>query len=229
MASSPTTSRQADGEKVETVTDFTFLGSKITAEGDCSHQIKRCLLLGRKAMTSLDSVLKSRHHFVNKVLYSQSYGFSSSHVWMCQTIKKAEHWDSFKLWCWRLFWESLGEQDQTSQPQRKSTLNIHWRHWCWSSNTLVTWCQELTHWKTLMLGKIEGRRGQQPLYTFDGTKLLLYMWYSIVDYIETVLIFEDIYWNIYDFNEKLSRLYFKIILWGGEEVEHKTNWLHLCW
>ena len=55
------------------------------------------------------------------------------------------------------------------------------------------------------------------------------MWYSIVDYIETVLIFEDIYWNIYDFNEKLSRLYFKIILWGGEEVEHKTNWLHLCW
>ena len=60
MASSPTTSRQTDGEKVETVTDFTFLGSKITAEGDCSHQIKRCLLLGRKAITSLDSVLKSR-------------------------------------------------------------------------------------------------------------------------------------------------------------------------
>ena len=82
MASGPIMSWQIDGEKMETVTDFIFLGSKITADGDCSHEIKRCLLLGRKAMTKLDSILKSRHHFDSKGLYSQSYGFSSSHVWM---------------------------------------------------------------------------------------------------------------------------------------------------
>ena len=81
---------------METVTDFIFLGSKITADGDCSHEIKRCLLLGRKAMTNLDSILKG--------LSSQSYGFSSSHVW-CEgwTIKKAERWriDAFELEFWR--------------------------------------------------------------------------------------------------------------------------------
>ena len=69
--------------KVEAVTDFIFLGSKITTDGDCSHEIKRHLLLGRKPMTNLDSILKSkRHQFANKSLYSQSYGFSSSHVRM---------------------------------------------------------------------------------------------------------------------------------------------------
>ena len=68
---------------MEAVTDFVFLGSKITADGDCSHEIKRCLLLGKKAMTSLDSVLKKqRHHFADKGLYNQSYGFSGSHVWI---------------------------------------------------------------------------------------------------------------------------------------------------
>ena len=68
---------------METVTDFLFLGSKITADGDCSHEIKRCLLLGRKAMTNLDSTLKNqRHYFANKGLSSQGYDFSSSHVWM---------------------------------------------------------------------------------------------------------------------------------------------------
>ena len=67
---------------METVTDFIFLDSKITADGDCSHEIKRCLLLGRKAMTNLDSILKSRQYFANKGPSSQSYGFSSSHVWM---------------------------------------------------------------------------------------------------------------------------------------------------
>ena len=82
MASSPITSWQIDGETMETVTDFIFLGSKITADGDCSHEIKRHLLLGRKAMTNLDSILKSRHYFTNKGLFSQGYGFSSSHVWM---------------------------------------------------------------------------------------------------------------------------------------------------
>ena len=82
MASSPITSWQIDGEIMETVTDFILLGSKITADGDCSHEIKRLLLLGRKAMTNLDSVLKSRHYFAYKDLYSQSYVFSSNHVWM---------------------------------------------------------------------------------------------------------------------------------------------------
>ena len=81
MASSPITSWQKGGETMETVRDFTFLGSKITADGDCSHEIKRCLLLGRKAMTNLDSILKSRD-ITNKSPFSQSYGFSRSHVWM---------------------------------------------------------------------------------------------------------------------------------------------------
>ena len=76
MAYSLITSWQIDGEKVETVADFIFLGSKITADGDCSHKFKRCLPLGRKTMTNLDSILKSRDHFANKGLYSQIYGFS---------------------------------------------------------------------------------------------------------------------------------------------------------
>ena len=81
MASGPITSWQID---METVADFIFLGSKITADGDCSHEIKRHLLLGRKVMTNLDSILKSRerHYFANKGVTSQSYGFSSSHVRM---------------------------------------------------------------------------------------------------------------------------------------------------
>ena len=83
MASSPITSWQIDEETVETVTEVIFLGSKITADGDCSHEIKRCLLLGRKVMTNIDSILKKqRHYFVNKGLSGQSYGFPSSHVWM---------------------------------------------------------------------------------------------------------------------------------------------------
>ena len=81
MASGPITSWQIDGETVETVTDCIFSGSKITADGDCSHDIKRCLLLGRKVLTNLNSILKSRHYFANKGPSSQGYGFSSSHVW----------------------------------------------------------------------------------------------------------------------------------------------------
>ena len=82
MASGPITSWEIDGETVETVSDFIFLSSKITADGDCSHEIKRRLLLGRKVMTNLDSILKSRHYFVKKGSSSQGYSFSSSHVWM---------------------------------------------------------------------------------------------------------------------------------------------------
>ena len=83
MASSPITSWEIDGGTVETVTDFILGGSKITADGDCSHEIKRRLLLGRKVMTNLDSIFKKqRHYFANKGPSSQGYGFSSSHVWM---------------------------------------------------------------------------------------------------------------------------------------------------
>ena len=81
MASSPITSWQIERKNVEAVTDFTVLDSKITMDSDCSHEIKRCLLLERKAITNLNSVKKQRDHFANKGLYSQSYGFFSSHVW----------------------------------------------------------------------------------------------------------------------------------------------------
>ena len=105
MASGSITSWQMDGETMETVTDFIFLGSKITADGDCSHEIKRCLLLGRKAMTNLDSILKSRDitlltkvHIVKTMVFPVvMYGCES---W---TIKKAEcrRINAFELWCWR--------------------------------------------------------------------------------------------------------------------------------
>ena len=82
MVSNPITSWQIDGETMEIVIDFILLGFKINADGDCSHEIKRRLLLGRKVMTNLDSILKKRHYFANKGPSSQSYDFSSSHVWM---------------------------------------------------------------------------------------------------------------------------------------------------
>ena len=88
MASNPITSWQIEGEKVEAVTGFIFLGSKITADSDCSHEIKRHLLLGKRAMTNLNSIKKQRHHFDDKGLCSQSYDFSSSHVWMSELDHK---------------------------------------------------------------------------------------------------------------------------------------------
>ena len=92
MASGPITSWQIDGETVETVTDLIFLGSKITEDSDCSLEIKRCLLPGRKTMTNLDSILKKqRHHLANKSRYSQSYGFSSSNAQMWELDHK-EGW-----------------------------------------------------------------------------------------------------------------------------------------
>ena len=82
MASGSIPSWQIDGEAMQTVADFIFWGSKITADGDCSHEIKRCLLLGKKAMTNLDSILNSRDITLPTEVHCQSYGFSSSHVWM---------------------------------------------------------------------------------------------------------------------------------------------------
>ena len=101
MASGPITSWQIDGETVETVADFIFLGSKITADGDGSHEIKRCLLFGRKVMTNLDSILKKqRHYFVNKGPSSQGYGFPLA-MYGCEgwTVKTSERWriDAFEL------------------------------------------------------------------------------------------------------------------------------------
>ena len=101
MASGPITSWQIDGEKLETVTDFIFLGSKITADGDCRHEIKRCLLLGKKCYDKpTQCIKKQRHYFADKGLYSQSYGFSSSHVWMWELDHK-ESWAP-KNWWFRL-------------------------------------------------------------------------------------------------------------------------------
>ena len=106
MASGPITSWQIDGETMETMTDFIFSGSKITADGDCSHEIKRCLLLGRNTMTNLDSILKSRDITLpTKVHLSQSYGFSSSHVWMWE-LNHTEGW-ALKNWC---FWTVVLEK-----------------------------------------------------------------------------------------------------------------------
>ena len=105
MTSGPITSWEIDGETVEIVSDFIFWGSKITADGDCSHEIKRRLLLGRKVMTNLDSIIKKqRYYFVNKGPSSQGYGFSCGHVWMWELdCEEAEHRriDAFELWCWR--------------------------------------------------------------------------------------------------------------------------------
>jgi len=105
MASGPITSWQIDGETVETVTDFIFGGSEVTADGDCSHEIKRCLLLGRKAMTNLDSMLKSREIILpTKVCLVKAMVFLIV-MYGCEswTIKKAEcrRTDAFELWCWR--------------------------------------------------------------------------------------------------------------------------------
>ena len=106
MASGPITSWQIDGETVETVRYFIFLGSKITTDGDCSHEIKRCLLLGRKAMIKpRQHTKKQRHYFANKGPYSQSYSFSSSGVWMWKLDYK-ESWAP-KNWC---FWTSVLEK-----------------------------------------------------------------------------------------------------------------------
>ena len=148
-ASGPITSWQIDGEIMETVEDFVFLGSKITADGDCNHEIKRCLLLGRKAMTNLDSILKSRDiNWPTKFCPVKAMVFSSSHLCMWELDYKAEHWriDAFELWCWRRLlrvpWTAR-RSNQSILSGLKSILNIHWKDWCWNgnSNTWATWCK----------------------------------------------------------------------------------------
>ena len=178
MVSAPVTSWQIDGE---TVTDFIFLGSKITAVGDCSHEIKRCLLLGREVMTNLDSILKSRD-IANKGLSSQSYGFSSSCVWMWELeswkehIKKTECWriDALELWCWRRLFKvpwATRRSNQCILKEISSEYSFEWLiqklklkyfgHLIWRTDSFE---------KTLMLGKTEGkrRRGRQRMRWLDG-------------------------------------------------------------
>ena len=123
MASGPITSWQIDGEIVETAADFILGGSKITADGDCSHEIKRCLFFGRKVMTSLDSILKSkkqRHYFVNKGPSRQGYGFSSSHVWIWELDYK-ESWAP-KNWC---FWTVVLEKTLENHLDCEEIQPIH--------------------------------------------------------------------------------------------------------
>jgi len=178
MASGPITSCQIDGGKVETVRNFIFLGSKITADGDYSHEIKRCLLLGRKAMTNLGSVLKSRDitlptkvHLVKTLVFPVvMYGCES---W---TIKKAEcrRIDAFELWCWRRLLRVPWTARKTNQSILKEIspqyslgglmlkLKLqYFGHLMWRADSFE---------KTLMLGKIEGRRrrGQQSMRWLDG-------------------------------------------------------------
>ena len=146
MASGPITSWQVDGE---TVADFIFGGSKITADGDCSHEIKRCLLLGRKAKTNLDSTLKSRDS-VNKGTYSQSYGFCSSHVWMWELDHK-ETWAP-KNWC---FWTVVSERTIESSLYCKEIKSVYPKgNQSWISigrtdveaETPILWPPDLKNW-----------------------------------------------------------------------------------
>ena len=165
MASSPTTSWEIDGETVETVSDFIVLGSKITADGDCSYEIKRCLLLGKKVMTNLDSILKRRDIIVpTKVRLLKAmvfpvviYGFES---W---TPKKAEcrRINTFELWCWRrLLRVPWTAEIQPVHPQGNQSWIFIGRTDA-EAETPILWhlMQRIDSLeKTLMLGKIEGRR-----------------------------------------------------------------------
>ena len=169
MASSPITSWQIDGETMETATDFIFLVSKITTDGDCSHEIKRHLLLGRKAMTNLDCLLKSRDILPTfKGPFSQNYDFSSSHVWMW-VLDHKEGWVP-RNWCFQIgagedSWESLGQQGDQTSPKGyqlwifvgRTLLKLklqYFGHLLWRADSLE---------KTLMLRKIEGRRRRKAI------------------------------------------------------------------
>ena len=165
MASSPNTSWQIEGENVEALTDFLFLGSKITVNGDCSHEIRRWLLLGRKAMTSQDSMFKSRYHIVDKVHLVKAMVFPLDLYW-CEswTIKKADSQriDAFKLWHWRQFLRVHRKARRSNQSILKEinpeysleglTLNLKLQHFGHLMRTA-----DLLE-KILMMGKTESRR-----------------------------------------------------------------------
>ena len=178
MASSPITSWEIDGETVETVSDFIFLGSKITADGDCSHEIKRRLVLGSKVMTNLDSIFKSRDITLpTKVCLVKDVIFPVV-IYGCEsyTIKKAEHQkiDTFELWCWkrlmRVSWTARRSKQlilKEISPEYSSEglmLKLKLQY----SSHLMRRIDSLE--KTLVLGKIEGRRirGRQRMRWLDG-------------------------------------------------------------
>ena len=178
MASGPITSWQIDGETVETVADFIWEGSKITADGDCSHELKRCLLLGRKVMTNLDSTLKSRDITLpTKVLLVKAMVFPVV-MYGCEgwTVKKAEcqRIDALELWCWR----RLLTAPRTARRSNQSILKEISPGCSLVGLMLKLKLQYFGHLmqrtdsseKTLMLGKIEGRRrrGQQRMRWLDG-------------------------------------------------------------
>ena len=183
MISSPITSWQIDGETMETVTDFIFLGFKITANDDFSHEIKRRLLLGRKALTNLDSILKSRDTTLpTKVCLVKAMVFPVV-MYGCEswTIKKAELWkiDAFELWCWR----RLLRVSWTARRSNQSILKEISPEYSLEELRLKLDLQYFGHLmmqrtdsldKTLMLGKIEGRRrGQQRMRWLDGLTSLM--------------------------------------------------------
>ena len=167
MASGPITSWEIDGETVETVSDFIFLGSKIIADGDCSHEIKRCLLLGRKVMTKLDSILKSRNITLStKVCLVKAMVFPVV-MYGCEswTVKKAERWriGALELWCWR----RLLRIPWTARRSNQSNLKEVSPEYSLEGLMLKLKLQYFGH---LMLGKIEGRRrrGHQRMRWLDG-------------------------------------------------------------
>ena len=176
MACGSITSWDIDGEIVETVSDFIFGGSKITADGDCSHEIKRHFLLGRKVITNLDSIFKSRN-IINKGPSSQDYGFSSSHVWMWELDYK-ESWVP-KNWCfWTVVLEKTLESPLDYKEINQSILKEISPGCLLEGLMLKLKLQYFGHLmrradsfeKTLMLGKIEGRRrgGWQRKRRLDG-------------------------------------------------------------
>ena len=181
VACGPITSLEIDGETVETVSDFILGGSKITADSECSHEIKRCLLLERKVMTCLDSILKSRDitlptkvHLVKAMVFPVvMYGCES---W---TIKKAEcrRTDAFKLWCWRRLLRVPWTARKSNQSILKeiSPRRKDWR-WSWGSNTLATWCEELTHWKRLLRWERLKAKGEGGDRGWDGLVASLTRW-----------------------------------------------------
>ena len=177
MASSPITSWQIDGETVETVTDFVFLGSKITANGDCSHEIKRHLLLGRKVMANLDSILKSRDITWPAKVHLVNYGFSSSHVWMWELDYK-ESWMLNNWYFWTVVLEKTLESPLDCKEIQPSILKESSPDYSLERLMLKQKVQCFgllmrragSFEKTLILGNIEGgrRRGRQRMRWLDG-------------------------------------------------------------
>ena len=154
MASDPITSWERDGETVETMSDFILGGSKITADGDCSHEIERSLLLGRKALTYLDSIFKSKDITLPTKVHLVKVMVFPVIMYRCEswTINKAEHRriDAFEWWCWRRLLRVPWTARRSNQSILKEiSPGCHWKDWCWgwNSNTLATWCEKLIHWK----------------------------------------------------------------------------------